>query len=127
MSAFANNKGGIIILGISDKSPREIKGLNYIENKINQLDRIIHNFTDYNRGFVKIKPISLKSKEGEDKDCIVVIISQTKECIAVKDKNKNYSYYFRISSGKEKRTFREIKDIKKEINRDNYKFINQLI
>lgn len=126
IASFANNKGGVLILGISDKTPREIKGLNDVETKMNQLEDLILRFIDYPRNFVIIKSISLIDSKGSEIDCIIIVIAQTKEGVAVKDDNNNYSYFFRITSGKQKRSPREIKESKKEIVRDNYKFLHLL-
>ncbi len=126
IASFANNKGGFLILGISDKTPRELKGLNDIETKMNHLNEIIFKFIEYPKDFVFIKSISLNDSKGSEIDCILIAIAQTKERVAVKDNNKNYSYFYRITSGKQKRSPREIKELKKEIVRDKYKFLNYL-
>jgi len=126
IASFANNKGGVLILGISDKTPREIKGLNDVETKMNQLEDLILRFIDYPRNFVTIKSISLIDSKESEIDCIIIVIAQTKEGVAVKNDNNSYSYFFRITSGKQKRSPREIKESKKEIVRDNYKFLNLL-
>jgi len=126
IASFANNKGGVLILGISDKTPREIKGLNDIETKMNQFEDLISRFIDYPRNFVFIKSITLIDSKGSEIDCIIIAIAQTKEGVAVKNDNNSYSYFFRITSGKQKRSPREIKESKKEIVRDNYKFLNFL-
>jgi len=126
IASFANNKGGVLILGISDKTPREIKGLNEVETKMNQFEDLISRFIDYPRNFVFIKSIMLIDSKGSEIDCIIIAIAQTKEVVAVKDDKNSYSYFFRITSGKKKRSPREIKESKKEIVRDNYKFLNLL-
>jgi len=127
IASFANNKGGVLILGISDKTPRELKGLNNIETKMNHLNEFILKFIEYPNDFTFIKSISLTdSKGGSEIDCILIVIAQTKEGVAVKDDNNNYSYFYRITSGRQKRSPREIKELKKEIVRDNYKFLNNL-
>ena len=126
IASFANNKGGVLILGISDKTPREIKGLNDVETKMNQFEDLISRFIDYPRNFVFIKSIMLIDGKGSEIDCIIIAIAQTKEVVAVKDDNNSYSYFFRITSGKQKRSPRKIKESKKEIVRDNYKFLHLL-
>ena len=126
IASFANNKGGVLMLGISDKTPRELKGLNDIETKMNHLKEIISKFIDYPKDFVSIKSISLTDSKGIEIDCILIAIAQTKEGVAVKDDDNNYSFFYRITSGKQKRSPREIKELKKEIVRDNYKFLNNL-
>ncbi len=126
IAAFANNRGGVLILGISDKPPRELRGLNDIETKMNQLKDLIIKFTDYPRDFVFIGPISLIESERGEQDCIIIAIAQTQEAVAVKDHNDRYSYFYRITSGRQMRTPREISELKKEIVRDNYKFFSEI-
>jgi hypothetical protein len=126
VGAFANNRGGVLILGISDKTLREIKGLNDVETKMNQLNELILKFTDYPRDFFYITSISLMDNNNIKKDCIIIAIAQTQEAVAVKDHNDRYYYYYRITSGKQKRAPREISNLKKEVVRDNYKFLNNI-
>ena len=126
IASFANNKGGVLILGISDKPPRDVIGLNDIETKMNQLEDLIYKFIEYPKEFAFVKSISLKNSKGSEVDCILIAIAQTKEGVAVKDDDNNYSFFFRITSGKQKRSPRAIKELKKEIVRDNYKFLNYL-
>ena len=93
---------------------------------MNHLNELIFKFIDYSKDFVFIKSISLIDSKGREIDCIIIAIAQTKEGVAVKDDNNSYSYFFRITSGKQKRSPREIKESKKEIVRDNYKFLHLL-
>ncbi len=126
IAAFANNKGGVLIIGISDKTPREFNNLDDIEDKMNELDDLIIKILDYPRKFVSIKPIKFSFKESEEKECIIIIIAQTQDIVAVKDDYGTYSYFYRITSGKQLRAPREIKEMKVGISRDNFNFLNYL-
>ncbi len=58
IACFANAEGGILIIGITDKIPRKVIGLNDIEDKMHTLKTTIRKFIDYRKEFYILNVIS---------------------------------------------------------------------
>lgn len=127
VSSFANYRGGIIIIGVSDVLPREVIGLNKIEKKIIDLEDKLKKRIVFNQKFYKIKEILLKNRENERKRCILVLIYQTKNPIAVKQKNNDISYKKREGPGCISTNPNDLFYDKKSVLIINLKFIKELI
>ncbi len=90
VTGFANSDGGIILIGISDKKPRQIVGINNDEEKEKSITDVIEKFTDTKSGFYSIRPIKI-----DGKICLIVVIMRTNKPIGVIDSKRRISYHIR--------------------------------
>ncbi|MFX1344635.1 MAG: helix-turn-helix domain-containing protein [Promethearchaeota archaeon] len=122
--AFANSMGGVLLIGISDKIPRKIFGLDDIENKKKELYEIIRNHVRKFTKFFEIVDVKLSNEDGLMKDCILIVIKQTKDVKKVFSKEDGAHFYpKRESTGIEYYDDEEILYEKKAQDRDNYDFM----
>jgi hypothetical protein len=99
IAAFANNRGGLLLVGFSNK--REIIGLNEIEAKILQTQEILKSYFTSDSESISLYPLKLLCKNGKQCNCLIIIIPQTKNVIDVKKTlgGKEFLCPIRISSG----------------------------
>lgn len=126
IASFANAEGGVIILGITDKIPREITGIEDIENRKKSVKTTLQKYINVSKDFTMLKEILIKDAEGMDRNCLVCAIAQTKDPIEVRGLNKSYSYPIRLGPGLDKVDKLKIQQAKKSISQDNYDFILNL-
>ena len=125
IASFANNQGGVLIIGISDKIPRKIIGLDYdsLENRVTDLNNLIKRRTRYNENFMKIQQIKLKDKDKIEKICLIIAIAQTMKVIGVLQDDGSYIYKKRIGPSSETVNPEEIRESKQVVHSDNFDFI----
>jgi len=126
VSSYANSSGGVLIIGITNDLPRKIVGIQDIENKMKFAKSVIDRCAQGNTGFVHFQQIRLKDESGQERDCLVVAIAQTKKVIQVKDQQGKFSCPTRQATGLHRRTYEEILQSKTSVLYDNYNFISNL-
>jgi len=127
IASFANAKGGVLIVGISDKPPRKIIGLDDLENKLKFAKSKIKEHIDYDSDFTHFQPIQIKNETGELVSCLIIAIAQTRNVVSVNDKKGRYTYPIRVSTGFDRANPKKIKESKKRITKDNYDFLEELV
>jgi len=129
IASFANNQGGVLIIGISDKIPRNIIGLDYdpLESRVRDLKILIKKRTKYNNNFVNVQQIKLKDRNNSEKICLIIVIAQTMKVIGVLQDDGSYIYKKRIGTSSETINPEEIRKSKKTVYRDNFDYFSYLI
>ena len=125
IGSYANSNGGIIIIGI-ENADRKVIGLNDLENKIQFLQQVISKYIQYGTDFLEIMQFSLKNSEDTEKQCLAIIIAQTKLPVTVNSKNGLTSIPIRLRTGKIRKSYEEVKEMKKDVARDNYDFAKSI-
>jgi uncharacterized protein YuzE len=125
VAAYANNRGGILIIGITDD--RKIIGVNEIENRMKQCKRIIDTYLDSQIDKLKIDQVILKNEDEDIKTCILIKIPQQKKVIGVKSENESYFYPFRELDGIVYKNRNEVAQVKKDVSKDNFFFARDLL
>lgn len=126
IAAFANKNGGVLIIGITDKQPRKVIGVNYIENKMQSISRTIKKWIKNRNDFWVLKEITINNEEGKTQNCLIIIVAQTKNVMGVKDEQGKYSYPIRIETGKENKDPYELELNKADIFKNNYDFLLEI-
>ncbi len=126
IAAFANSEGGFIIIGITDKIPRKMVGLDKIEEKMNSIPSILTKFTNLKQTTCVMREILIKAENNEKHRLLTIIIPQTKNVIQVEGLDQSFSYPVRVGAGLDKLDYDTILESKKNINRSNFKFIHKL-
>ncbi|MEE9376539.1 MAG: AAA family ATPase [Candidatus Lokiarchaeia archaeon] len=98
IACFANNQGGVLIIGITNNYPRKIIGLEYesLENRIRDLHVLIRDRTNYHEDFVEIQQIKIKDENNKEKICLVIAIAQTLQTVGVEQFDGSIIYKKRI-------------------------------
>jgi hypothetical protein len=123
VAAFANNKGGAMIIGITNTPPRTIVGVDGLENKLKATKSVLMKYIKYSGDFVHFQPISLLDSEKTERICLVIVVAQTKDEVPVEDVAGKYSYPSRLETGLERLDPRRISESKRGIYIDNYDFL----
>ncbi|XZE32744.1 ATP-binding protein [Pirellulaceae bacterium SH501] len=126
IAAFANAKGGILIIGVTDD--RRIVGFSPgkdLENKIASLGKAIADQIQYPRSFAEIVEIPLALKNGPT-ICIAVVVRECSSVIAVR-KDNSYTYPVRSGSGKIFRSHDEIETSKLSVKHDNFDELTRVV
>ncbi|TKJ20453.1 MAG: hypothetical protein CEE43_12305 [Promethearchaeota archaeon Loki_b32] len=126
VAAFANKKGGLIIIGITDKFPRRIIGINNLEDKIQSISTILDKWIDYQENYFEIMEIILKDSEDIKRRCIAIMIAQTKDPVGVMKFKDLYSYPVRVETGLNRETFSRLSRKKRIIDNTNFNFLKIL-
>jgi len=126
VASFANNEGGVLIVGITDTPPRKIVGVENIESRIEDCHEKILRWTNSKNDFFYIQPVHIKNENDELKDCFVILIAQTKKVISVRHKSGLWAYKRRLQTGKKGFDLKELEDLKKSVLYDNYNFLSYL-
>ncbi len=126
VASFANNEGGVLIVGITDTPPRKIVGIKNIESRIIDCHEKILRWTNSKKDFFYIQPVHIKNDNDAVKDCFVIIIAQTKKVISVRHENGLWAYKRRLQTGKKDFDLKELEDLKKSVFYDNYNYLSYL-
>ena len=126
IAAFANAEGGIIIIGVTNEIPRKIVGLEKIEEKMNSIPKLLSRITSLKLTTCVMRDIVIKKENDYESRILVIIIPQTKNVIEIKGLDHNFSYPLRVGAGLIKSDLNTILESKKDIYRQNFKFIHKL-
>ncbi len=74
VACFANTGGGLIIIGITNKYPREIIGIDDIEYRIKNLHKVLRKSLGNKNKFYHIRELPLKDDTNIIKRCILIAI-----------------------------------------------------
>lgn len=126
VASFANTKGGVLIIGVTDEPPRRIVGIRDLENRLKFTKEVLKRHTVYDFDFTHFQQVLMKDEVGRDKTCLVIAVSQTKGVVRVKDQQGKYSFPIRLETGKARADYDTIKISKKYVMRENYNFVSDL-
>jgi len=131
VAGFANNQGGVIIVGVTDASPREVIGLTEdsrdIENFMKHTRNVISQYIPYDKDFVHLQQVEVPDQNGVSRLCLVIVIQQTVIGLSVKGADgKSYSYPVREETGLVWKDQNTIGNKKIGTKSDNYNFLGIL-
>lgn len=134
IASIANSTGGVLLVGITDKPPRQTEGigddLTEIERKIKYSRDVSRNYLVYPRDILHFHHMKVNDSNGVLKNCLVIAIKQTCETVAVKDKDGRFTYPIRQETGLSRVTEDYIWEQKIHLKSDNFDFIglfNQML
>jgi hypothetical protein len=126
VASFANSSGGVLIVGVSDK--RDILGVGVgreLENRLKVAADIIAEHVCYTREIASFRQVVM-GEAGTETVCLVVVISQACEPVAVIDPLKRYFYPVRRETGTSRVQIDDVSAQKLHLKSDNRDFMHQL-
>lgn len=104
VAGFANNQGGVIVVGVTDTPPRQVVGLTGdsrdVENYMKHTRNVISQYIPYDKDFIHLQQVNVPDQNGDLKLCLVIVVQQTVEGLSVKGADgKSYSYPVREETG----------------------------
>ena len=130
-AGFANNKGGVLIVGVTDNPPRQIVGLignsSEIESNMQYARNVISQHISYDKDFVHFQQVNVPDQDGDHKLCLVIAIQQTVPGLGVKGTDgKSYTYPVREETGLVWKEQHTVGNYKIGTKSDNYDFLGVL-
>ncbi len=130
LASLANARGGVLIIGVSDKPPREVSSIGnnlaQIEARLKHTRTVIEDYVKYDRDIVYFKQVSLRDESNNGEICLVIVIAQTEHVVEVEDKQGRFTYPIRRATGLDRISRGELAIKKLHIQSDNYDFIEEL-
>ena len=126
VAGYANVRGGVLIIGITNRPTRRVKGVEDLENKLTQTKKVLKRWINPAVDFVHFQVIILKDNSSRDRHCLIVAIAQTKNVISVKDERGRYSFPERLETGLDRTTEDKIRFSKAQVWHNNYNFLRDL-
>lgn len=137
IASFANMHGGILIIGISNKIPRKVIGLNDLENKMKYAKDVIQKGISYPRDLTHFQVLALEDEAGEEKLCLLIIAKHAMEVVGVKNEKVLNTdsirgtiivptYPIRNETGTTRVSVSDISNAKMHLKHDNYRFLTSL-
>lgn len=127
VSSFANLRGGLIIIGITNSFPREVIGVPDIENRIKNLEEKLVRWMRFENKFYQLKEILLPNGKNKMRRCIALLIFQTKKPVSVEKSNETISYKKRLGPGSTSTDNAILIKEKRNISKLNINFLEEMI
>ena len=96
-------------------------GITDLENKLKNTYEVLDRYIEPRTDFVQRQQLILTNDEGEAVNCLIILIAQTKDVIAVKDKGR-YSHPKRLETGLDRDSYEAIYKTKTKVPVDNFDF-----
>jgi hypothetical protein len=126
VASFANAWGGVLVVGVNDK--REVVGIGEgreLENRLKFARDVVAQHIKYEREIVSFRQVAVGEKRNE-KICLIVVVSQACEAVAVSDGRGRYSYPVRRETGISREDPYDLPVRKLYLKSDNRDFMHQL-
>lgn len=125
MAIFANERRGLLIMGITNNYPKEFFKIPDLENKRKELHKTINWYCDFKSIFYKVRELQIK--EGNCKhQILVLIIAQTKDIVGVKQSDQSIFFPYCQGPRRNFKEYHEIVEDKKLIRFENTKFLKEI-
>jgi predicted HTH transcriptional regulator len=99
LAAFANTEGGVVVIGVSNATPRKIVGVQDVENRIKHIYSSVRSHSDLAPPAMKVIEVLLNDEAGASRACLVVGIAKSPAVVSVKDDTGRLSYPIRRGPG----------------------------
>jgi hypothetical protein len=128
VAAFANTRGGAILVGIADQ-PRIVVGIDRgreLEDRLQFASTVLKAHLEYDRDLVTLEQVVFQDNTVS-KLCLVVVVAQACEVVGVTDGKGHFTYPVRLQTGKHRGTRIQVASMKAHIKSDNFDFIEELL
>jgi hypothetical protein len=128
VAAFANARGGVILVGIADE-PRAVVGLERgkeLENRLQFAGIALKAHLEYDKDLVEFEQVEVQDN-GVAKLCLITVVAQACQVVGVTDGAGHFTYPVRLQTGRSLGTLSEIGSRKTYLKSDNFDFVNELL
>ena len=128
VAAFANTTGGVLIVGVTNKT-REIVGVSAsrsdLENRLKFATDVIARIVERGASITKVRHVPIEAN-GESKVVVLVLVAQSRKAVGVDNGGGKYSYPVRRETGKTLVSRDEAGASKRFLKSDSYDFLKSL-
>lgn len=124
IAAFANKRGGVLLIGIRDQS-HQIIGVDDVENRIKHMEEMIRNRTDCSSDYFRVRAVQVSTPTAPVM-CIVVVVGRTTVPVGVRQTNNSYTYPVRVGPGIERVAYKALLPSKDHMKGTTYEFAAEL-
>ena len=111
---------------ITDNKPRNIIGIEKIEERKKSILRTIDRLTNISKTSIFLRDIPLKNKIDDICNCFFIFVPQTKDFISVKKQDHSFSFPLRVGSEIQKTDDKILRDMKKNVYKNNFNYLYTL-
>jgi Putative DNA-binding domain len=126
IAAFANARGGVFVVGVTD-NPRRIIGVGSgksLEHRLQFAKTVIAEHLEYDRELVTFNQIYLEPEGGAPALCLVIIVAQSCQAVGVNVGAGSFTYPIRLETGKQRSSQIDIARRKQFLKNDNFDFVS---
>ena len=127
-ASLANARGGILIVGVSN-TPAKIEGIGSlleIERRLSYTRQVLAERVKYANDIFYLHQVNVDDGNGNLKCCLVIVVAQARNVVAVRGEDGRYSYPIRRETGLERGDLDKIAAQKLHVKSDNFDFIQEL-
>lgn len=129
VASFANARGGVLIIGVSNH--RKVVGigsnLDEIERRLKFAnDTIFERLVDYHSDGIRFHQVLVEDGSGSKKNCLILAIAQADSAIAVEHEKGKYTWPVRLEGGLAWGRFDKLQEQKGRIKNKNFEFLRDL-
>jgi hypothetical protein len=129
VAAFANTNGGVLVVGVTDKT-REIVGVTGSraehENRVKFASDVIASLVERGDRITKLRQVAIEVN-GEHRIVIVVLVAQASGVIGVHNGAGQYTFPVRRETGKALVSKSDVAGGKMLVKSDNYDFLKNIV
>jgi hypothetical protein len=126
VAGFANNKGGVLVVGVTD-TQRRVVGIDrqrkIVEARLKYTRDTISKYLHYSRDITYFHEVLA---ERTKPPCLVIAIAQTASPVGVRDRMNRFTYPIRRATGLTRVTEETVHHTKAGVHSDNYDYIQDL-
>ncbi len=128
IAAFANTTGGVLVVGVTDKT-REIVGVsgarNELENRLKFANDVIARVVERGVSITKIRHVPVEVN-GQSRVIVIILVAQSRKAVGVDTGGGRYTYPVRRETGKSLVSRDEAGTSKMYLKSDNYDFLKSV-
>lgn len=125
VAAFANRRGGILIIGVSDS--RSVVGVTDVENRVKHIANMIRTQTDLREDVIRVHALDVEVIAGDIRTCLVIVVGRTIAPVGVRQRNGHFSYPRRVGAGVERVSRDDIAAEKALTTKPAFAFLAELV
>jgi hypothetical protein len=122
VAAFANARGGVLAVGISNERPRKIVGIEDAENRLKYTNDVILEHLKHDSDFTYLTTVIME-EEPKERICLIIAVAQTKDVISIEGQSL---CPVRVQTGISRKPCEDIGRSKVHVSNKNYNFIVDL-
>jgi hypothetical protein len=128
VAAMANARGGVLIVGVTDK--RQFVGIGSakdVENRLKSAADVIAEHVESERPVVTFHQVGIPDSNGNAITCLVVIVAQSASVVSVRVEKGRYTFPVRRETGITRGSRLDAAGVGRFVKSDNHDFVSELV